>query len=267
MTTQPLSLPRPAAALRDHARRCADMRSQRAQISAWLRATHVSSVEELFDALAGRDGESTARLLVDYRRGVSLASTVLLGAKAVMLASVARHAPGDTAEERFQVTVDAFLAHALPTVKPTNKYIDAQLYWVTLRTVTKLHQAPLYDRAEPRFFDEFAGADVHADPDSYLTADAVLDWALKRGFIIEDDHRALLLRYGGEKARPVREVAAIVGVSENMLESRLRRAMTRLRDAVVADRDGLYRACIDARWGRRDAEAHRTAAVETGAAA
>lgn len=55
MTTQPLSLPRPAAALRDHARRCADMRSQRAQISAWLRATHVSSVEELFDALAGRE--------------------------------------------------------------------------------------------------------------------------------------------------------------------------------------------------------------------
>lgn len=265
MTTQPLSLPRPAAALRDYARRCAGMRSHRAQISAWLRSTHVSTVEQLFDALAGRDGESTAHLLVDYRRGVPLASTVLLGAKAVMLASVARHAPGDTAEERFQVTVDAFLAHALPTVKPTHKYVDAQLYWVTLRTVTKLHQAPLCD-AEP-CFDDVAGADVHADPDSYLTADAVLNWALERGFIVEDDHRALVLRYGGEKARPVREVAAIVGVSENMLESRLRRAMTRLRDAVVADRDDLYRACIDARWARHHAEAHTAAAVETGAAA
>ncbi|WP_142305061.1 sigma-70 family RNA polymerase sigma factor [Mycobacterium avium] len=254
------------------------MRSHRAQISAWLRATHVSTVEQLFDALAGRDGEATAHLLVDYRRGVSLASTVLLGAKAVMLASVARHAPGDTAEERFQVTVDAFLAHALPKVEPTHKYVDAQLYWVTLRTVapewkgrrlgwpSKLHKGPLCDAAEPRFFDEFAGADVHADPDSYLTADAVLNWALTRGFIVEDDHRALVLRYGGEKARPVREVAAIVGVSENMLESRLRRAMTRLRAAVVADRDDLHRACIDARWVRHHAEAH-SAAVETGAAA
>lgn len=264
MTTQPLSLPRPAAALRDHARRCADMRLHRTQISAWLRATHVSTVEQLFDALAGRDGESTALLLADYRRGVPLASTVLLGAKAVMLASVARHAPGDTAEERFQVTVDAFLAHALPTVKPTHKYVDAQLYWVTLRTVTKLHQPPLCD-AEASF-DDVASADVHADPDSYLTADAVLNWALKRGFIVEADHRALVLRYGGEKARPVREVAAIVGVSENMLESRLRRAMVRLRDAVVTDRDDLDRACIQARWGRHNAAAP-SAAVETGAAA
>lgn len=246
MTTQPLSLPRPAAALRDHALRCAGMRSHRAQASAWLCATDTSTVEQLFDALAGKDAQSTSLLLTDYRRGVALASMVLLGAKTVMLASVARHAPGDTPEERFQVAVDAFLSRALPSVKPTHKYADAQLYWVTLRTVTKLHEAPLCS-AEPSF-EDVAGADVRADVDCYMTGEAVLNWALQRGVIVAEDHRALVLRFGGDKTRPVREVAAVMGVPENKLESRLRRAMARLRDAVADHAEDLYRACVNARW-------------------
>lgn len=284
MTTQPQYLPRPkgahqysasdirsdfrhpAVALRDYALRCAGMRSHRAQISAWLCATNAATVEHLFEALAGRNAESTALLLSEYRRGVALATTLLLGAKTVMLASVARHAPGDTAEEKFQITVDAFLGHALPAVKPSHEYADAQLYWVTLRTVTKLHEAPLCDTEEASF-DDVAGADVHADADSYVTADAVMNWALERGVIVEQDHRALVLRYGGSSARPVREVAAIMGVTENKLESRLRRAMARLRDAVASDSDDLYRACVDARWADHDG-AGRTASVgKNGAAA
>lgn len=284
MTTQPLSLSRPdgahrhsasefrsdfrrpAAALRDYALRCAGMRSHRAQVSAWLCATNSSTVEQLFEALAGRHAESTALLLNEYRRGVALASTLLLGAKTVMLASVARHAPGDTAEEKFQITVDAFLAHALPAVKPSHEFADAQLYWVTLRTVTKLHEAPLCD-IEEASFDDVAGADVHADADSYVTAEAVMNWALERGVIVEQDHRALVLRYGGSSARPVREVAAIMGVTENKLESRLRRAMARLRDAVASDSEDLYRACIDARWAQRDGADGTAAVIKNGAAA
>jgi hypothetical protein len=261
MTTQPRSLPRPAAALQAHALRCAGLRSHRAQVSAWLRAAKVSTVEQLFDALGGRNTDSTAALLADHRRGVALASTVLLGAKAVMLSSVARHAPGDSADERFQATVDAFLSHALPAVNPTHEYADAQLYWVTLRTVTKRHAAPLC-AAEPSF-EDVAGEDASVEVDSYLTADALLDWALVRGVIVEADHQALMLRFGGERTLPVREVAAIVGVAENKLESRLRRAMNRLRDAVAADRDGLDRACIEARWSARTDRA----GVKTGAAA
>ncbi|RFZ63221.1 hypothetical protein DE4576_04862 [Mycobacterium marinum] len=251
MTAQPHCLPRPAAELRDYALRCARMRHHLAQVSTWLRAANVSTVEQLFEALGGRDTASTATLLADHRRGVALASTVLLGAKAVMLSSVARHAPGDSADERFQVTVDAFLSRALPAVKSTHRFADAQLYWVTLRTVTKLHEVPIFDAAPS--FEDFAGADVHAEIDSYLTADVLLSWALERDVISEQDHRALMIRYGGERALPVRKVAAILGVGENKLESRFRRALERIREAVSADRDDLGRACIEARWGRHAA--------------
>lgn len=247
MTPQPLALPRPAAALREHALRTAGLRSHRAHITAWLRAVDVASVEQLFDALGGRDTTSTALLLSEHRRGVGLAATVLLGAKAVMLSSVARHAPGDSPEERFQVTVDAFLSRALPAVKPTHKHADAQLYWITLRTVTKMHEAPVC-AAEPSF-EDVAGDDVYAEADRYLTADVLLDWALSRGVLAEQDHHALKIRFGGDAALPVREVAARLGVAENKLESRLRRALARLREAVAADRDDLDRACIEARWG------------------
>lgn len=261
MTTQPLALPRPAAALREHALRTAGLRSHRAHVTDWLRAVDVASIEQLFDALGGRDTTSTALLLAEHRRGVGLAATVLLGAKAVMLSSVARHAPGDSPEERFQVTVDAFLSRALPTVKPTHKHADAQLYWITLRTVTKLHEAPLCS-AEPSF-EDVAGEDVHAEVDTYLTADVLLDWALARNVLAEQDHRALKIRFGGEAALPVREVAAVLGVTENKLESRLRRALTRLREAVESDRDDLDRACVEARWGCVDADS----IAGTGAAA
>ncbi|WP_277243994.1 hypothetical protein [Mycolicibacterium obuense] len=272
MTIEPSNLPRPAAALREHALRTAALPSHRAQVSAWMRAANATSVEQLFDAIGGRDAISTSVLLADHRRGVALASTVLLGAKAVMLSSVARHAPGDSrdaqyvvTDERFQATVDAFLSRALPAVKPNHKHADAQLYWITLRTVTKLHEAPLC-AAEPSF-DDVAGEDVRAESDDYLTGAVLLDWALSRGVIAEQDHRALKIRFGGDTAVPVREVAAILGVSEDKVESRLRRAVRRIRDAATADREDLERACIDARWATGDRRGLAGAIAENGAAA
>lgn len=272
MTVEPSNLPRPAAALREHALRTAALPSHRAQVSAWMRAANVTSVEQLFEAIGGRDADSTVVLLADHRRGVALAATVLLGAKAVMLSSVARHAPGDSTDlqyavtdERFQATVDAFLSHALPAVNPNHKHADAQLYWITLRTVTKLHEAPVCD-AEPSF-DDVAGADVHAEADGFLTAPLLLDWALSRGVLSEQDHRALKIRFGGETSVPVREVAALLGVPENNMESRLRRATKRLRDAAIADREDLNRACVEARWSAVHTRADHAAVAQTGAAA
>lgn len=272
MTIEPSKLPRPAAALREHALRTAGLPSHRAQVSAWMRAANVTTVEQLFEAIGGRDANSTAVLLADHRRGVALAATVLLGAKAVMLSSVARHAPGDSTDlqyavtdERFQATVDAFLSHAMPAVNPSHKHADSQLYWITLRTVTKLHEAPVCD-AEPSF-DDVAGEDVHAEAADFLTVPVLLDWALTRGVLFEQDHRVLTLRFGGETAVPVREVAAQLGVTENNVESRLRRAMKRLKDAAIADRADLNRACIESRWSADHARVNHVAVAQTGAAA
>lgn len=259
MTTSTPTLSRPAAALAEHAHRTASLRTNRAQIDDWLRALDLGDVEQLFDAIAGQHTGATAALLADHQRGVALATTILLGAKARILSAIARHAPGDTPEERFQVTLAAFLERALPRVKPSHTYVDQQLYFVTLRTVTKQHQQRPAD-VELSF--EVAGDDVTADVDSYVTAGVVLDWACSKSLITDADRHALTVRYGGPKALPVREVAARLGVSENKLESQLRRAMVRLREGAIAMRDDLERACIDARWALSPAaaDAHFAAA-------
>lgn len=245
MTTTPASLSRPAAAMAAHARQTACLRSNRAQIDEWLRELRLTSVEQLFDAIGGPDANATATLLAAHQRGVPLATTVLAGAKARILSAIARHAPGDTVEERLQVTIEAFLTRALPRVRPGHAYVDQQLYFITLRTVTKQH-----DRrpAEVDLSFDVAGADVSADIDGYLTGGVLLEWGVAKGYLSESDRQALAVRYGGPKALPVREVAAQLGVRENKLESQLRRAVARLREGVAARRDDLDRACVAARW-------------------
>lgn len=244
-----MTLPHSAAALHEHAKSSARLRSNRPHFAAWLRALNFSTAEQLFDAVAGRDPQATALLLSEYRRGVPLASTVLIGAKVVMLTAVARHAPGDCLDDRFQATLEAFLSHALPRVQPNHKYADAQLYWITLRTVTRQHRDRVTDIPAPNeTFDNSVGDDVTVDIDSYMTGGFLLDWALAVGVLSEFEHRALGLRFGGETAQPVREVAARIGVSEDSLESRLRRATARLRVAASENRHGLERACVAARW-------------------
>jgi hypothetical protein len=242
----------PAAALSAHAHHTAHLRSHRARIDEWLRELSLATVEQLFAAVGGQGARATAVLLTDHQRGVELATTILLGAKARMLSAVARHAPGDTREERFQATLEAYLTRALARVKPTHKYVDAQLYWVTLRTVTKLHERRTADVELSCDMTELertmTGSDVVVEAERYLTADVLLGWALEKGFICEADCEALSVRFGGSKALPVREVAARLGVSENGLESRLRRAIERVRAGVVAQRDDLDRACVAARW-------------------
>jgi hypothetical protein len=264
MTTTPASLSRPAAAMAEHARHTAHLRSHRAQIDEWLRALNLTSVEQLFDAIGGPDAHATATLLVAHQRGVTLATTVLAGAKARILSAIARHAPGDTVEERLQVTLEAFLTRALPRVKPGHTYVDQQLYFVTLRTVTKQH-----DRRPADFVLSFdvAGADVSADIDGYLTGGVLLQWGVDKGYLSESDRQALAVRYGGSKALPVREVAAALGVRENKLESQLRRAVKRLREGVAAQRDELDRACVAARWSVEPAADNTSVSAQVGVAA
>lgn len=253
MPANTATLPRPAAELRAYALAEARLPSHRKLLTYWLHELDLGSVDELLDALGGRHRESTTLLLQDYRRGAPFAVTVLVAAKTVMLSSIARQAPGDTLEERFQVTLDAFLSCALPRVHPDHRFADEQLYWVTLRTVTRPRNAPWVD---PDFdLDSVAGGDVVADMDEHLTADAILDWAMRTGLITDLDRQALLLRFGGPSVVPVREVAAHLGVGERRLETRLRRAIAGIKAAVVSQRVALERSCVAASWALRDASA------------
>jgi hypothetical protein len=189
---------------------------------------------------------------------------VLAGAKARILSAIARHAPGDSVEERLQVTLEAFLTRALPRVKPGHPYVDQQLYFITLRTVTKRHDKR---PAKVDLSFDVPGADVAADIDGYLTGGVLLQWGVAKGYLSESDRQALAVRYGGPKALPVREVAAQLGVHENKLESQLRRAVARLREGVAAQRDELDRACVAARWAVDPAAENASVSPQVGVAA
>lgn len=254
---------RPAAArhsaplvrsLVDTARHTMARRAHRLTINHWLDQLGLDTDDDLLAAIDNNTAGATALLVAQHQSGSRLATTLLLAAKARMLSAVSRHASGDSFDERFHTTVDAFLTRALIRAKPDHTYIDQQLYWITLRTVT--NQRATHDdkigRSEEFFSDGRGqtrpGQDVSADIDSYLSGAVILDWALDNGVITDFDRRALQIRYGGQQHPPVREIADQLGVGENRLETRLRRAMQRLRTAVLAHRDEIDAACIRARW-------------------
>ncbi len=89
----------------------------------------------------------------------------------------------------------------------------------------------------------------------------MLDWSHRKGLITDDERAALDLRFGGERALPVRAVAAQLGLTENALESRLRRATARISSAVRVDRDELERACAQALWPTTPPRSMRGTAV------
>lgn len=242
----------PARQMAEHAHHTARLRSNRATINAWLEALGLDTIDSLFGAVCGDNIDATTLLIGAHRGGTKLATTVLIGAKAPMLAAVSRHAHGDTYDERFQATVDAFLSRALVRAKLGHKYLDAQLYWITLRTVCNQNTShgDFYATQITGWasMEHAAGPDVYVNVDDALTAAIVLDWAQNKGLLNADDRRALDVRFGGAAVLPVREVAARLNVSEDGLESRLRRAMNRIRGGVADNSEDLNRVCVAALW-------------------
>jgi DNA-directed RNA polymerase specialized sigma24 family protein len=251
----------PARLLVAHARQTMALKSHRETIAAWLTKLNLGAVEELF-AAAGSDGTAATSLLItEHRNGSSVATTILLAAKARMLAAVCRHAPGDDYSERFQITVDAFLSVAVARAKINHPHLNAQLYWVTLRSVHNQHQAPAEVAVEPEEMRDVAGPDVVVDLDEHLTASIVLDWAQSKGLLNDQDRQALDVRFGGSTVLPVREVAHRLDLSEDGLETRLRRAIRRIRDGVSTDEGHLSQACLESLWPTVD-DADPAAATE-----
>lgn len=239
----------PARLLVTHARHTAALKTHRDTLSGWLLTLNLDTVDELLDAAGSDNTAATSLLVTEHQQGTSLATVMLLGAKARMLAAVSRHAPGEDYSERFQITVDAFLSRAVARAKVNHPHLNAQLYWVTLRTVHSLHQQPKEVAVEPEALLSMApGVDVALDLDEYLTASIVLDWAQSKGLLNAQDRQALDVRFGGPAVLPVREVAQRLEVSEDGLETRLRRAIRRIRDGVSADDGHLSRVCVDALW-------------------
>ncbi|MHC9295418.1 sigma factor-like helix-turn-helix DNA-binding protein [Mycobacterium sp. LTG2003] len=240
----------PAARLAHHVNVLIASRAHSGTVSRWLTRLRIADRDQLLSELAGSNPASTSLLITEHRRGCQLAGKVLLGAKCRMLAAVSRHAPGENAQDRFHTTVAAFMDHALVRADVTSEHLDAQLYWITLRTVSR-QRTPVGD-IEMELHAGLAGPDVVADADTYITVYSLLEWAHGTGVINDVDRRAFMLRFCGERPMPVRQVAAMLGVSEDSLESRLRRALDRLRKAVVERRDDMESACMAHYWASQN---------------
>lgn len=247
--TEPM-ICQPAARLAHHVNLLLGLRAHSDTVSHWLTRLRISDCDRLLSELAGSNPASTSLLITEHRRGCQLAATVLLGAKCRMLAAVSRHASGENAQDRFHTTIAAFMDHALVRADVTSEHLDAQLYWITLRTVSR--QRNIAGDIELQLHSGVAGPDVVADADTYITVYSLLEWAHETGVINDIDRRAFMLRFCGERPMPVRQVAAMLGVSEDSLESRLRRALNRLRKAVVERRDDMESACMSHYWESQD---------------
>lgn len=257
MTATTPTLGRPGTVLIEHALHTAQRRAHRATVDRWLRALQLDTVQQLLDAIGGRDEAATVLMVREHQAGIELATTMLVGGKAKMLSAVSAHAFGETRDERLQVTVEAFLGTALRRADPEHEYLCAQLYWVTLRSVSvdlgRQHDARaleyLVDSWELQGKDAAAIADDDAVLDPFLSVAGILDWMSPHVSLSDTDRRALQLRFGGETVLPVREVAVHLGVKEDALETRLRRVMARVRAVSGSPTDGLGRVLVDAYLG------------------
>jgi len=257
MTATTPTLGRPGTVLIEHALHTAQRRAHRATVDRWLRALQLDTVQQLLDAIGGRDEDATVLMVREHQAGIELATTMLVGGKAKMLSAVSAHAFGETRDERLQVTVEAFLGTALRHADPEHEYLCAQLYWVTLRSVSvdlgRQHDARaleyLVDSSDLECMYAAVIADDDAVLDPFLSVAGILDWMSPHVSLSDTDRRALQLRFGGETVLPVREVAVQLGVKEDALETRLRRVMARVRAVSGSPADGLGRVLVDAYLG------------------
>lgn len=243
MTTYTSAASQPATELINSAHRLLAARRNKASLQNWLADLGLSSAEELLSPSPAADWNAVLGfLLTEHRANNTLATAALLAGQARTIANVSRWAHGDNVQERFNTTVEAFLSHALTRVPLTHPYLGEQLYWITLRAVSTSLKAREVDTA-PLTIDLEDSHDLFS-LDNYLTVDSILGWAHSQEVLTDDDARVLMLRFGRERCAPVREIAADLGVSENALESRLRRILGRLRNHVLSNMSAFEHACL-----------------------
>lgn len=251
MTTHTSAASQPATELINSTHRLLAARRNRASVQNWLTDLGLSSAEELLSPSPAADWNAVLGLLLsEHRANNTLATAALLAGQARTIANVSRWAAGDSVQERFNTTVEAFLSHALTRAPLSHPYLGEQLYWITLRAVSlNLHAREVDAAPLPVVLENTHELDLEDKHelvclDDYLTVDSILGWAHSQRVLTDDDARVLMLRFGRERCAPVREIAADLGVSENALESRLRRILGRLRNHVLSNMSAFEHACL-----------------------
>ncbi|WP_457181348.1 sigma factor-like helix-turn-helix DNA-binding protein [Mycobacteroides abscessus] len=251
MTTYTSAASQPATELINSARQLLATRRNNPSVQNWLTHLGLSSPEELLSPSRAADWNAVLSLLLaEHRAKNSLATATLLAGQARTIANISRWADGSSVQERFNTTVEAFLSHALTRAPLSHPYLGEQLYWITLRAVSRNLYAREVDAAPlPMVLEDRRELDLEDKHelvclDDYLTVDSILGWAQSQKVLTDADAQVLKLRFGHEKCVPVRQIAADLGVSENALESRLRRILGRLRNHVLSNMSAFEHACL-----------------------
>ena len=225
----------PAAHLISHARQLLATRTHHATVHDWVATLGINSAEALIDTHAAqhRSGPITRLLIAEHRNRNHLATTLLLARCARWIAKVSRYAQGDSIDERFNTTIDAFLTTAAHKAPLNHPYLSQQLYWITLRTVTNAKRSHTHTAAALSVtIDIPANLNNEYGIEHYLTADALLTWAATQKIITDTERDILALRYTGDETMTVRDIASAINATEHAIESKIRRTLARIRKAI-----------------------------------
>ena len=225
----------PAEHLISHARQLLNGPTHRATLQRWIHTLKIDTTEALIDTHAAQhdSGDITRLLITHHRNGNHLATTLLLARCARWMAKVSRYADGDSIGERFNTSIDAFLTTAAFKAPLSHQYLNQQLYWITLRTVTNAKRSHTNTgSALPLTMDIPEKSTNEYDIEHYLTAESLLAWADTRNIITATERDILALRYTGSETRTVRDIASALNATEHAVESKIRRTLSRIRKAI-----------------------------------
>lgn len=179
--------------------------------------------------------------VVQHQRGCPAATTALLLSRLPMLVSVSRHVHVDPADYdvRFEVQLQAALTafmSVISDVDHSSEHLVHSLYWECLHRVTdRRHRVEVATYADMSVFEDLVCDVVNTESCGDVVADLLALYASANGRPISHrDEATLRAMYARPASATVAEVAAEIGVSEHAFESRLRRALGRLRDGLPA---------------------------------
>lgn len=171
-----------------------------------------------------------------HRSGDKNATTVLIGINSRALGQLAKYASTTDSDERAQIALGAYL-EALETIVGRG-HAASKTYYCALKLITKRSVSVATVSVDSETLEHTVASEQPWRRDDVLTASAVLDFAVQCGV---DPIDADVLRHAHcrDKKVSVRILAAELGVTEHKLESQIRRAKDRVRDAINDHADEL----------------------------
>lgn len=232
-------------ALASHTRSSLERFSARRAVALWADRYPVlaGDVDTLIDrADRHRDAAAvTAALIALHRSGDQAATGVLVLSRLPMLRSVSRHAHVDSADYndrnavQLQQTLTGFMT-VLAGVDIDDDHVVEALYFRTLHAVTdRRRKLDVVSVGDAREF--LATKSIDSDASGTVSVADLVAVANRRrpGAVSDRDAAVLMAMYDRAETITVAELAASLGLTESALESRLRRAVARLRGACTSE--------------------------------